>query len=235
MLEHFKAPRAAAKVYECARRLLGKDFMLEYLFSKKYPDHGRYGDKWCVHVMLTAYAQGDVLAEWAAVRSPVMKHDGTNPPVGSCGVEPMRMTPSGHDIMYALDGFTVWTCRDVREIGNLVYVAKGEVLPTYVHVDCNSNPCSAAVSKHHYIMITGPCGVLGCFAMKSGTRLWQGREKHRAKKSQRTGNGSAAPSEESFKYWYDYILLLEARHLPGQADPQAIRDQMANRTWLVRS
>ena len=233
--EHFKAPRAAAKVFECARRLLGKAFMLEYMFSKKYMGTiGRYGAQWYMHVMLTAYAQGDVLAEWAEVGSPVMKHDATDPPVGSRGAEPMRMTPSGHDIMYAMDGFTVWTCRDVREIGNLVYVARGEVLPTYVHVDCNRSPSSADVSRHHYIMITGPCGVLGCFAMKTGTRLWKGREKHL--KAQRTGNGTATPCDKPFKYWYDYIPeLLKAHHLPGQADPKAVRDMLANRTWMVRS
>ncbi len=234
MHEHFKPPRPTAKVFECARRLLGKGFMLEYMFSKKYPQGGRYGDQWYMHVMLTAYAQGDVQKEWKKVGSIVRKHDATDPPVGSGGVEPMLMTPSGHDILYALDGFTTWTCRDVRLIGNLVYVDKGEVLPTYIHVDCNKTPSSPDVSRQHYIMITGPCGVLGCFAMKTGTRLWKGRDKHLNKR--RKNDGSAVLCDASFKYWYDYIPeKLEACHLPGQEDPNEVRDKMASREWLVRS
>ena len=237
VLEHFKAPRPNAKAFECARRLLGKAHMLEFFFCKKYPaGAGRYGDQWLRHVMLTAYAQGDFLAEWKKVGSKEMEHDTTDPHVGRFGVEPMHMTPSGHDLMYALDGFTVVTIRDLKQMGNFVYVAKGEVLPTYVHVDCVSNACRAHVSKQHYIMLTGPQGYVGCFAMKSASSLWKGREKHRAKKRQRTGNGSAAQCHEVFKWWFDRIPeLLKAEHMPGREDPHAVRDRLAKKEWLVRS
>ena len=87
-------------------------------------------------------------------------------------------------------------------------------------------------------MITGPCGVLGCFAMKSGTSLWAGRVKSLMKK---TGK-SEEECQDNFKFWYDYITeLLTAKdleHLFAEGDTidlQQIRDELASREWLVRA
>lgn len=184
--------------------------------------------------MRTRYSQGDVASMWTDVGSPPMEHDAREPKVGGRGIYAMQFTPSGFCILYTLDGFTVRTCRDESQMGNAVFVSKGEVLPTYVHEDCNRGPCSSDVSRHHYIMVTGPCGVLGCFAMKSGSSLWRGKRKTR-----RTGDESApeGTGEENFKWWFDFIVeLLQAddfRHLcgPGETiDPQKIRDWLACRT-----
>lgn len=236
MREQFKPQRNRGKVVEKARILLGKKPMLDYGFSKKYTGKGgRWGRKWERYVMLTECPQGDVAELWAQVGSEKMGHDGADPKVRCGRAEGLDMTPSGHDILYTADGVTFYTCRDVRKMGNFVFATQGEVLPTYVHVDCNSNPCSKDVSKHHYIMITGPPGVLGCFAMKSGTSLWSGRVKRKARRT----SGAAVPEggcEEDFMFWWNYIpLLLQARHLPGGRDPHEVCEEMANKTWLVRA
>ena len=238
MRELFKPERNRGKVFVKARILLGKEPMLDYAFSKKYTGKdGRLRRKWEKYVMLTERSQGDVAKLWAEVGSEKMVHDGDVPKVCCGPAVALHMTPDAQDIMYTVDGITVYVCRDVRKMGNLVFAAPGEVLPTYVHVDCNSNPCSKDVSKHHYIMITGPSGVLGCFAMKSGTSLWGGKVKRKAQRTD--GGGAAVPAgacENDFMFWWDYIpLLLEARHLPGGRDPHEVCEEMANRTWLVRA
>ena len=226
--------------------------MLEYHFSRTYPGarRPRHGCAWRNHVILTRVFESAQEREelWAAVGNAPMEHDMQSGPrpeqlprpnvPDPDSVQPLYITPSLLDLLYQLDGFTVYDCRSVKGVGTWVYVRRGDELPTYVHQDLNTSHTSANVSKHHFLMLIGPCGFLCCVAMKSGTKLWRGKGRDQRARVRRT-SGTSVHDElngeaSEYRFWCDYITeWLADEDMPDGETAQDVQNRMASKQWMV--
>lgn len=201
--ELLKCPREYAKVLECARRFLGREPMLEYFKSKTYRGiPSLYCRGWQRSMMLTTVLPSGDRPEvwWGRLHNPECALPEAATKYARSlqrNVYPMCIQPHYFDVMYAIDGFSVYDCRRVPGIGEYVFVRKGGCLPTYTHQDCNKSPSSKSVSKHHYMMLIGPGGNVLCAAMKSGTKLWAGKstggKQPPSKRRRQSGIGDEQP------------------------------------------
>ena len=224
--EQFKRPRKRVWARECARRWRGIAPMIEYFSSKTNPMYaknkktGRYTKGWREHVMVTTNpgpTREQREQAWARVDNPTEPSDEAEKVEEEAPANAIYMTPSAFDLLYMVDGFTVYDCRSEARLGNWVFVRDGQALPTYVHVDCNNSPSSKSVSRLHFLMVLGPGGVVLCALLRSATKLSPGK------------------ASDDLEFWWDLIpQLLDEEDLDG-ADPKEIQKQMSMKTWLVCS
>lgn len=223
--------------------------MLEYFRSKKFRGASHHSQGWCQRSMMltTVPPRGDRPEAWGSLHNPdcALPEEAMKYATSLRGrlqrVYPMCIQPHLFDLLYSLDGFSIYDCRNVPGIGDIVYARKGGQLPTYTHPDCNKSPASKAVSRHHYMMLIGPGGHVFCAAMKSATRLWPGKsidDEHQPSKRQRTGDmGDSADCDGQQHHRFEYWWHLIPRHvdIDLQVEPADVTCQrLDTKTWLVR-
>lgn len=216
--ELFKEPREELKAVVSAQRFLGESAfvspddrqpMLEYHFCKTYP-HKR------PHPQLrpAAWRQHTIVhGPHADFYKPGRKQGGR----GRKGFRGGAMFWDVHawDLLYNVDGFTVYEKKDKKSFSNIVFVSEDDCLPVYTHPDVGASESDANMSKQHYFVLTGASGVVAVAALASGTKLHKSREKGK------------------FDFWWDQMAQLLTKHDLGGEDPEELRTKFAGTTWEV--
>lgn len=158
--EFFKVTREDRLACFRAKQLLGIEPLLEHYVNKKHPAMwwDEDGER---HVAAEPPAKSTVKI--------LLPTPGGLRPNTQARFEDFIITEDLYDLMYNMDGATVEERRSKNGQAHWVWVEQGEWVEPMQHPD--ENPDATKLSKIHFMVITGPCGVLAVAPMFTGSRL----------------------------------------------------------------